>query len=1153
MKKFSMIMMAVLLGTASLWARPALKKSVNAKQPDGTNVTIWLHGDEYRSYNTTDDGYTVVKNDRGFFVYAKKEAGLLVGTDIVAHDATNRTLDELSFLQTMPRHLTADMSETMLQTVSQTRASRAQRLAQHKAQRVDYSKFKGLIILVEYNDCKFRNTDYKEIMEGMVNQEHYTGTDKTNVKRKDGNNSQHIDKDVICTGSMRDYFRDNSNGIFTPTFDIIGPVTVNRSQYYSRSGSSDRENWNRGQQLMTEACTAADPLVDFSKYDFDNDGLVDIVYFIFAGHSSYVTGNNSKLLWPHQSDLSYTSVRKDGIALGYYSCSTELFGSDGTTTEEWSVLEGIGTICHEFGHALGLPDFYDVDYTESGGQSDDPGKWSVMANGADYNLGRTPCGYSLFERYSLGFTKPQVISGPGTFSIDEIGKSNAGYRLNTPVNREYFMLENRQQNKWDSELPGHGMLIFRVDSTNTSVWRNNTLNCNPKHNYYELVRAGGVKRLPASGGLSVAYGAPSDPFPGTANVTTISNVTSPASLKTWAGSLSTFGLRNITEKDGQISFEVYRVDVLTDIVLQPTATIGTGTTLQLVTEMIPETATNKYSWASDNESVATVSATGLVRGISAGTARITITADNGVSATCTVTVKDMPIAKNIAEFRQLEEGSEVLLQFEPPYNAAQVLYVNGSDIYLRDVTGSIMLKGTGINVKKGDRLTGMVYGRLAYQNRMAQLVGIEGLTNSQGLTIVQDDDVKATELHISQLNEQCYADMVTVKKATLMMDNGLWAHFGDKKVRLYNTLNVKSPRITIPTDMTKRYDVTAIYGTNVLNGEVIDELYLLQSPKAVNYTAPTAITLPATTEMEVGRMLQLEPGISPAEADVFLIWTSSNDQVVSVDKNGKLTSIANGVATITVTDGETGLKASCNVTVGDRITAPDIAAFKTMAEGTEADLLLNNAQVLYVQGNTLFVRDGTGALMISGTGLQAEQNQILNGKIFGMRTSNNRMPVLSNVDEVTNAVDVIVTDGEQAVPRKVLTHWLTDNDLCDLVLVNAATLKRENGLYAVGGDVMARLYNTFGISGIRVPSEIDGKFFNITAIFSTALISGKVGYELRLLKSPEETTAADGIETIGIKKQADVYYDLNGRRLNGEPAHGVYLMRQNGRLVKKAK
>ena len=1129
--------MAMLLGVASLSARPALKGTVSVKQPDGTTVKICLHGDEYLHYNTTADGYSVVRNEQGYYVYARKQNGQLVATTLKAHDAGLRSAEELSYLQTVGKHLKPEMVQEMQQEQRQNRVMRAQSLAAVRANRYDYSKFKGLVLLIEYNDCKFTYSDYKDIMEGMLNQENYTGTTKTNIRRAEGNNRMFLGDDITCTGSMRDFFRDNSNGAFNPTFDIIGPVSVNRSQYYAGGNKHTGVT-----QLMLDACTAADSKVDFSKYDTDGDGVVDMIYFIFAGLPSYISGNNEKLLWPHQSDMRRKPTYKDGVLLGRYACSTELFGYE---QYDWSVLEGIGTMCHEFSHVLGLPDFYDADYEGSGGQSNDVGEWSVMANGADFNLGRTPCAYSLFERYALGFASPKTFTKVGNYTLENLSESNEGFRMNTPVSKEYFMFENRQNTKWDAKLPGHGMLIFRVDSTSAEIWNYNQVNNNPKHNYYELVRAQGAH--------TNDYGYVStdaDPFPGTGKVTIINNTTSPANLKTWAGKLPVFGLRNIAENGGKITFELYDVNVLTEIHMVGSAVLGIGTTLQLQPVLVPETASATLTWTTDNAAVATVSSNGLVTGVGEGKANITVTAQNGVKATCQITVKNMPVAANIAAFCQMDEGSEVLLQL----TNAQVLYAKGDNIYLRDATGSLVLSNTGLNLLQNELLSGSVYGKMAKVNRMVYLTGVDGLTNDEGIVVTEGTEAQPTALHVNDLSEHYYADMVLVKKAKLEKNGGMWAVLGGKRVRLFNTFQITSPKIQAPTDLTKRYDITAIFATNTLNGEVIDELCLLKSPVATSYTAPTAVSLPATLRLEQGRSVQLQPEVAPANADVVLGWASDNEQAVTVSKDGLLTAVADGMATITVTELETGLTAQCKVTVGDRLIATDIAAFKALGEGTEAELVLNNAQVLYVHNNNIYVRDASGAIILSGTGLTADQNQLLGGKLFGQLAFNNRMPLLKPVSGVTTADGVTKTSGEAAVPRKVKTSQLTDADLCDLVLVEATRLERDGGIFAVDGDVRARLWNTFALSGITVPTVIADKYFDVTAIFGTNVLNGSVIYELGLLTSPVEVDPS-GITSLQADGAAGAkaFYDLNGRRLQTEPARGIYVVRMNGKYVKRGK
>lgn len=818
MRRLTLTIMAMLLGVAIFYARPAYKSITRVTQPDGTRVNVRLVGDEYLHYNVTADGYSLVRRVDGAFVYAQlNDEGQLEPTAMLAHDANERSTEEHKYLKKIGRLLPQPTAQAE-QMRSQNQVQRARMLSQRRAALYDYSQFRGLVLLVEYNDCSFRYDDYADIMEDMINADNYKGNNRTNISSYG----------VRCTGSIRDYYRDNSDGMFVPTFDVVGPVKVDRSQYYINS-------MRNATQLMVDACTAADSLVNFSDYDVDGDGMVDMIYFIFSGLGSYIQGNDSRLLWPHQYDISYErNVRMDGVRLGRYACSTELFGSN-----DWSVLEGIGTMCHEFSHVLGLPDFYDT-----GNQYDDecvtPDVWSIMANGADYNYGRTPCGFSLFERYALGFATPQLISTEGTFSLEALNRSNTGYRLNTPVRKEFFMIENRQKNKWDSALPGHGMLIFRVDSTNNGVWNFNSVNDNPDHPYYELLRAGGVK----SDSYSVSAGTSSDPFPGTQRVTTINNDTSP-NLKTWTGKRPNFlGLRNISESNGIITFETYNVNILTSISFpSDNYKLSVGTQLQLTTIAEPESATYTLNFVSDNDSVATVDDEGTVTALNEGVANITAIANDSITATCTITVTLLNEVPDIASFLAMDEGDDALLLLTD----AQVLYVYNDEIYLRDATGSMMLKRTGLSVSKYDVLNGSILGKLTYNNRMPQLIPADGELITQDLSISSGETPLPKEILGDELTADRYADMVLVRGLTLVRDGGIFAVVGDRRVRLWNKFQIKSPKISLPSNIVgKFYDVTAIYGTDVINGEVVDELYVLSSP--VEGEDPDAISAPLAQE-----------------------------------------------------------------------------------------------------------------------------------------------------------------------------------------------------------------------------------------------------------------------------------------------------------------
>lgn len=548
-KSLFSITTAILLGTAQGMAVPAYPGIVKVTEPDGTELSIRIHGDEYHNYLTTDDGYTVIDTGNGHCYAVASADGSLRSSGIQAHEPDMRNAGERSLLSGIHGTLIPQVTEASVSEMNRENARRMQRSTVRRIGNYDYSRFRGLVVLVEFNDRSFLRQDSKVFFDNMINAEGYTGYMTT------GDNPEKIE----CTGSVRDYFRDNSGGLFNPVFDIYGPVKVNRSVY-------DVNKYVNAGAIGVEALQAIDAEVDFSRYDTDGDGVVDMVFFLYAGAGSN-TGNDQRLLWPHASSLDTMGLTLDGVGFGSYACSTELSG-----IESLGRHDGIGTICHEFSHVLGLFDVYDTDYEGSGGQSVHPGRWSVMASGSYLNNSRTPCGYSLFEREWAGFTVPEKISGPGRISVEPLEDSNMGFRIETRQEGEYFLIENRQQTGWDRYLPGHGMLVFRVDLTDPDVWDRNVVNNNPRHNYYELLRAEAMTDINTGAVADTSY----DPFPGSGVVTSISNTTTP-SLRTWSGLMSDFSISDISEDDGVISFQTEYQPIVSEVEDCENMTMVSGT------------------------------------------------------------------------------------------------------------------------------------------------------------------------------------------------------------------------------------------------------------------------------------------------------------------------------------------------------------------------------------------------------------------------------------------------------------------------------------------------------------------------------------------------------------------------------------------------
>lgn len=480
-----------------LFAVPASPYPVTFTQPDGSELSILLHGDEFFSYRTTLDGYLIIQDkEDGFFKYAEfKENNKIVNTKVQANNSGKRSAVEISFLEKLipNQDLTKITSE-----IQELKRSQAAAVAGNPKQFPLNGNPKSLVILVSFSDLDFVVGQPKEAFTRLLNEQNYN---------ENGG-----------TGSARDYFMSSSNGVFNPEFVVVGPYTLpNPMSYY---GENDYDgNDKRPTQMVADACRLAyEDGVDFSEYDTDNDGKVDNVFIYYAGHNEAEQAA-ANTIWPHRWVVypganysgSQASVTFNGKLVYDYACTSELRASSGKN------MCGIGTFVHEFGHVLGLPDFY----ATNGANHTTMSYWDVMDLGPYLNQGRTPPAYSSYERFFLGWLTPTLLTEGKNVNLKELNQSNSAYiiaegdshNLNglNPSPSEFFMVENRQKSGWDLYLPGSGMLITRINYSYSSWW-NNTVN-NTKNKM-------GVEIISANGQRSGASREEGVTFPGASNIKT---------------------------------------------------------------------------------------------------------------------------------------------------------------------------------------------------------------------------------------------------------------------------------------------------------------------------------------------------------------------------------------------------------------------------------------------------------------------------------------------------------------------------------------------------------------------------------------------------------------------------------------------------------
>lgn len=457
MKKYFYLASSLLL-SMSAWAVPARPGWVTKIQPDGQSITLRLVGDEFCHYWVDADNREVRQTADGFW-------------QVVADAPSAEAVAERRAQSPMMEHASA-------------RKVGITNLAP-----------RGLFILANFTDKSFQPENTGESMDEMMNGDNYT---------YDG-----------AVGSARQYFSDQSNGQYVPVFDVVGPVTVNKNCSYYGGNDWRGDDSNPG-DLIVEACKKVDARydIDFTQYDNDNDGYIDFVYVIYAGKGE-ADGGGSETIWPHNwviiegynTSYSGNDLIFDGKRLSNYACSGEQDGRSGRRN-------GIGTLVHEFGHVIGLPDFYDTQYSTNYRNSLTPGDWDVMDGGSYNGDGKCPPNYSPWEKYFFGWATPHVLREPGsvvlTTDYDDFYQLNKNLSLadydNTTT--QYFFA-NRQQTGWDAALPGHGMLCWKVNY-NASAWAGDTPNNTANAPKYTIVAASGAPTVSCS---------QRDPFPGLAGVT----------------------------------------------------------------------------------------------------------------------------------------------------------------------------------------------------------------------------------------------------------------------------------------------------------------------------------------------------------------------------------------------------------------------------------------------------------------------------------------------------------------------------------------------------------------------------------------------------------------------------------------------------------
>ena len=408
-------------------AVPAFPGEISYTQPDGTVVKYHLRGDEHRHWMESAEGYILEKAENGYLMYAEKKGGALKASALKYTGDDNTAKARMRLLtradMPAPARTVGDPSLSIGQSFPLT------------------GKRKLLMLLVNFADTK--TTVEAAAFDEMMNAEGYDGT-----------------------GSFRDFYLENSYGQLDIETTVIGWI-----QLPSNKAMYDTEDMT---QLISDAITAVGNTVDFSQFDNDGDGILDGLSIIHQGTGQEVTGSPGDI-WSHSAEL-LADVYAGGKRVRTYTIQPELLGYP-TATQ----MATVGVFCHEFGHNLGAPDFYDTDYEGSGGNFNGTGVWDLMAEGIwnEYLVpGDSPSHINMWQKMQFGWVKPEYLTESRTVNdIPAASDEPVGYIAETTREGDYFVIEHRVPQKFDRLLPGSGLVVYHVDENRLRQTLNmNTIN-----------------------------------------------------------------------------------------------------------------------------------------------------------------------------------------------------------------------------------------------------------------------------------------------------------------------------------------------------------------------------------------------------------------------------------------------------------------------------------------------------------------------------------------------------------------------------------------------------------------------------------------------------------------------------------------------------
>ncbi len=402
---------------------------MEVQQPDGKMISLYASGDEFHHWFHDKEGYTITRDQAGYYVYADK-----LGNEIIS--TAYRAGETLPASKGLLPNINIDAKEW--------KAKRDEFYANNprvEERTPSVGSLVNLVIFIKFQGDSDFSTDIS-LYDDMLN-------------------DQSLD-----ANSVRNYYHEVSYGQLDVSGEFFPPVSPentivayedpNPRGYYEaysaanpigyQGGDSGEERGYREHTLLANAAEFVESMIpEDLPIDGDNDGYVDNVIYIVKGSPN----NWASLLWPHRWSLYYAEAYIHGHQVWDFNFQIEThLNSSGTSV-----------MCHELYHSLGAPDLYR--YNSDG---DPVGIWDLMANNTN-----PPQHMNSYMKYFYTNWMPEIpkIEESGTYSLYPVSSSeNQVYKIQSWNYAEDIYLEYRRIDPlFESGLPSEGLLTYKINNS----------------------------------------------------------------------------------------------------------------------------------------------------------------------------------------------------------------------------------------------------------------------------------------------------------------------------------------------------------------------------------------------------------------------------------------------------------------------------------------------------------------------------------------------------------------------------------------------------------------------------------------------------------------------------------------------------------------